>query len=187
MTDEKAKQLAKEKLAERWPKTNANWQGGIVDFIVAAYEGAKEQPVGKTESLCAKTLTGDGGASNSTPSDKLSWYLRNLFHEKIGSICETEESFIDCADKIVALIEDHWPTERESVAPEYNYWRDVFKGAECFEQWANNDAFWEKQPYGTRFYFGDGAFDYVNRGVLQAAVKQLNQAKPKTPKIGGNE
>jgi len=77
--------------------------------------------------------------------------------------------------------------ERESIAPEYNYWQDVFKGSSCFEDWANNDAFWEKQPYGTRFYFGDGAFDYVNRGVLQAAVKQLNLTKPKRNDIEGDE
>lgn len=53
----------------------------------------------------------------------------------------------------------------------------IVRCADCFEKWANDNAFWEKQPYGNRFYFGDGAFDYVNRGVLQSAVKQLNQAK----------
>ena len=77
--------------------------------------------------------------------------------------------------------------KRELVAPAHNYWQDVFKGADCFEKWANNNAFWEKQPYGTRFYFGDGAFDYVNREVLGSAVKQLNQAKPISAKIEGGK
>lgn len=62
----------------------------------------------------------------------------------------------------------------------YNYWRDVFKNADCFERWANCDGFWENQPYGTRFYFGECASDYINRGILQAAVKQLNQLKTPT-------
>lgn len=41
--------------------------------------------------------------------DELPWCLRNLFHEKINSICEDESHALDCADKIVALIEEHWP------------------------------------------------------------------------------
>ena len=56
----------------------------------------------------------------------------------------------------------------------------VFKGHEGLRGLAESDAFWEKQPYGTRLYYGDGAFDYLQRGVLQAAIKILD-----SPNIDG--
>lgn len=74
--------------------------------------------------------------------------------------------------------------EKATETKAHNYWQNVFKNAECFERWADCNSFWENMPYGTRFYFGDGASDYIQRGILRSAVKQLNLAKPMkgTPK-----
>ncbi|WP_434717055.1 hypothetical protein P5X00_36520 [Paraburkholderia sp. A2RO-4L] len=49
----------------------------------------------------------------------------------------------------------------------------VYRQYHCLHAWAEDDAFWEKQPYGNRFYFGDGAFDYVPRDVLRAFVQRF--------------
>lgn len=53
----------------------------------------------------------------------------------------------------------------------------VFKGAHGLEGLANASDFWERQPYGTRFYYGDGIADYLHIGVLRAAIKALAAAK----------
>jgi len=39
----------------------------------------------------------------------------------------------------------------------------------------NAKKFWENQPYGTRFYYGDGATEYVHIGVLRAEVAQAKE------------
>lgn len=49
----------------------------------------------------------------------------------------------------------------------------VFKGHQGLVGLLNADEFWEKQPYGTRLYYGDGIADYLHREVLRAAVKIL--------------
>ena len=49
----------------------------------------------------------------------------------------------------------------------------VFKGAHGLEGLLNADDFWERQPYGTRFYYGDGIADYLHRDVLRAAIQVL--------------
>lgn len=49
----------------------------------------------------------------------------------------------------------------------------VFKGHQGLVGLLNADEFWEKQPYGTRLYYGDGIADYLHRDVLRAAVKIL--------------
>lgn len=49
----------------------------------------------------------------------------------------------------------------------------VFKGAHGLEGLANASDFWERQPYGTRLYYGDGIMDYLHIGVLNAAIKAL--------------
>ena len=36
--------------------------------------------------------------------------------------------------------------------------------------------FWERQPYMTRLYFGDGGLDYLHRSVLGAAISALDKA-----------
>jgi hypothetical protein len=51
----------------------------------------------------------------------------------------------------------------------------VFKGADGLERLAKADGFWEQQPYGTRLYFGDGASDYLHRGVLRTAIKLIEK------------
>jgi hypothetical protein len=52
----------------------------------------------------------------------------------------------------------------------------VYRQYHCLHEWAENDAFWENQPYGNRFYFGDGAFDYVPRDVLRSFVQRFGLA-----------
>lgn len=49
----------------------------------------------------------------------------------------------------------------------------VFKGAHGLEGLANATDFWEKQPYGTRLYYGDGIADYLHIDVLRAAIRAL--------------
>ena len=51
--------------------------------------------------------------------------------------------------------------------------RGVFKGADGLIGLLNADEFWDKQPYGTRLYFGDGPSDYLHRDVLRATVAAL--------------
>ncbi len=46
----------------------------------------------------------------------------------------------------------------------------IFKQQDCLGRWADDDAFWEAQPYGNRFYFGDGIRDYVPRDVLRTIL-----------------
>jgi len=50
----------------------------------------------------------------------------------------------------------------------------VFAGHGGLRGLAECDAFWEKQPYGTRLYYGDGGYDYLHRGVLRTALKILD-------------
>jgi len=51
----------------------------------------------------------------------------------------------------------------------------VFLNADCLDRWAKDTAFWDNQPYSTRFYFGDGLSDYIHRGILESAVKLLGR------------
>lgn len=52
----------------------------------------------------------------------------------------------------------------------------VFKGHDGLRGLAESTAFWERQEYGTRLYYGDGATDYLHRGVLWCAVNALDTA-----------
>lgn len=49
----------------------------------------------------------------------------------------------------------------------------VFKGAGGLEGLAESQAFWDKQMYGTRLYYGDGIADYLHVDVLRAAIRLL--------------
>lgn len=49
----------------------------------------------------------------------------------------------------------------------------VFKGAHGLDGLLNCQEFWDRQPYGTRLYYGDGIADYLHRDVLRAAVRTL--------------
>lgn len=51
----------------------------------------------------------------------------------------------------------------------------VFKGMHGLEGLLNATEFWDRQPYGTRLYYGDGATEYLHRHVLEAAIKILSQ------------
>lgn len=54
----------------------------------------------------------------------------------------------------------------------------VFLGVEGLEGLADADAFWEKQPYGTRLYYGEGVTEYLHRGVLKTAIEILQTVEP---------
>jgi hypothetical protein len=58
--------------------------------------------------------------------------------------------------------------------------RGVFKGAHGLRGLLDAREFWDKQPYGTRLYYGDGGADYLHIGVLRAAVEALD-ASPAAP------
>jgi hypothetical protein len=49
----------------------------------------------------------------------------------------------------------------------------VVAGAHGLEGLLNANAFWDRQPYGTRLYYGAGIADYLHRGALRAAVQML--------------
>lgn len=88
----------------------ANRQGLVayclIEAAIEAYEAAK------VEESSDSQIKSDKTANNNQQPHELPWYLRNLFHEKINSICEDETHALDCADKIVALIsESHQPVE----------------------------------------------------------------------------
>lgn len=57
----------------------------------------------------------------------------------------------------------------------------IFKGSQGLAGLLNADEFWERQPYGTRLYYGDGIADYLHRDVLRAAVKLLVPNAPGKP------
>jgi hypothetical protein len=54
----------------------------------------------------------------------------------------------------------------------------VFKGAHGLRGLLNARDFWDRQPYGTRLYYGDGGADYLHIGVLRAAVELLDKPTP---------
>lgn len=48
-----------------------------------------------------------------------------------------------------------------------------FAGAHGLEGLADANEFWEKQPYGTRLYYGPGGTDYLHRSVLRTVISLL--------------
>lgn len=48
----------------------------------------------------------------------------------------------------------------------------VFKGAEGLRRFAEDQEFWDRQMYGTRFYFN--ANEYLHRDILRAAIRVLD-------------
>lgn len=54
----------------------------------------------------------------------------------------------------------------------------VFKGAEGLRGLYDDEDFWTRQPYGTRFYYGQGIAEYLHRSILGTAISSLeSQAK----------
>lgn len=54
----------------------------------------------------------------------------------------------------------------------------VFKGQHGLVGLLESQDFWDRQPYCTRLYYGDGIADYLHRGVLRVAVELLAERKP---------
>lgn len=52
----------------------------------------------------------------------------------------------------------------------------LFKGHDGLRGLLKCDDFWDKQEYGTRLYFDDGAAPYLHRDCLNSAVKALDAA-----------
>lgn len=65
--------------------------------------------------------------------------------------------------------------------------KGVFKGAHGLEGLANAREFWDRQPYGTRLYYGDGISDYLHIGVLRAAISALSDQQHLPPPAPGGE
>ncbi len=56
----------------------------------------------------------------------------------------------------------------------------VFKGGDALRQFAECKEFWERQPYGTRFYFNGN--NYLHHDVLRTAIEILDfPALPAAP------
>jgi hypothetical protein len=53
--------------------------------------------------------------------------------------------------------------------------KGVFKGFHGLEGLVNSQEFWDKQPYGTRLYYGDEIGDYLHRSILETAVEILKE------------
>tara|TARA_R110000850_G_scaffold275207_1_gene414129 strand:- start:11955 stop:12521 length:567 start_codon:yes stop_codon:yes gene_type:complete len=51
----------------------------------------------------------------------------------------------------------------------------VFKGAGGLRRFCEAKEFWAEQDYGTRFYFGPNANDYLHHGVLATALRLLDE------------
>jgi len=51
----------------------------------------------------------------------------------------------------------------------------VFAGADGLRLLANKDSFWQDMPYETRMYFGPEVNEYLHRGVLQTAVRVIEE------------
>ncbi|CAG9180331.1 hypothetical protein LMG23992_04215 [Cupriavidus laharis] len=53
----------------------------------------------------------------------------------------------------------------------------ILKQHDCLLRWASHDNFWKERSYGNRFYFGDGALDYVPRDVLGSLAADAASAE----------
>ena len=70
------------------------------------------------------------------------------------------------------------PQERRAmsdIADRLSLMAGVFKGENGLRGLVDSQEFWDKQPYGTRLYYGDGGADYLHRDVLRAAVRCLEE------------
>lgn len=53
----------------------------------------------------------------------------------------------------------------------------VFKGAHGLEGFLNAKDFWDRQPYGSRLYYGNNATDYLHVDILRAVIEILRTCK----------
>lgn len=56
---------------------------------------------------------------------------------------------------------------------------NVYCNTDCVQKFSSDRSFWDKQPYGNRFYFGNGALDYITPShvdTMIAAFKLLHEA-----------
>lgn len=63
----------------------------------------------------------------------------------------------------------------------------VFKGAHGLRGLANAGEFWQKQPYGTRLYYGDNIDEYLHIDILRAAINLLDHENAKEDKPSQGE
>ena len=84
---------------------------------------------------------------------------------ELDSLAEIYENPIKCAARDAAI---EIRMLRAAIAA-----AGIFKGSHGLAGLLNADEFWERQPYGTRLYYGYEIADYLHRDVLRAAVKLL--------------
>lgn len=48
---------------------------------------------------------------------------------------------------------------------------DIAGSIKHLRMFVERESFWNQQPYGTRFYYGDGGLDYIQRGLLESIVE----------------
>src|SRR5690625_2637624 len=94
---------------------------------------------------------------------------------KVDGACDPD-AVLRRADAAIAALPASQSGDAESKLADAG----VFTGHHGLRGLADADLFWEKQPYGTRLYYGDGGMDYLHRGVLQKAVEILDAA-PQPP------
>lgn len=88
-------------------------------------------------------------------------------------------ALVNAAERFEGVVPFNWVcadgySNGFSVGGELRYM--AYKGSQGLAGLLNADEFWEKQPYGTRLYYGDGIADYLDRDVLRAAMKLLTNA-----------
>lgn len=69
---------------------------------------------------------------------------------------------------------------RKVVGAEQPVAKDISGAVEHLSRFVKRDAFWEQQPYGTRFYYGNGGLDYIQRGLLESIIDAAPQSAAST-------
>tara|TARA_R100000687_G_C6452865_1_gene166176 strand:+ start:5304 stop:5825 length:522 start_codon:yes stop_codon:yes gene_type:complete len=108
------------------------------------------------------------------------WVEDYTLHHESNFSPETEA---DCEAAFYAGIDFSVSQQGEAVgtlasAEEKLASAGVFKGSAGLRGLVESQEFWDKQPYGTRLYYGDGIADYLHRDVLRSALSLLDAPHP---------
>ena len=74
------------------------------------------------------------------------------------------------------MSESNTPSEPAKLQAEHMLTRHgLYAGHQGLRGLLDAAEFWERQPYGTRLYYGPGNADYFHRSVLSCAIKALDE------------
>lgn len=74
------------------------------------------------------------------------------------------------------MSESKTPSEPAKLQAEHMLTRHgLYAGHQGLRGLLDAAEFWERQPYGTRLYYGPGNADYFHRSVLSCAIKALDE------------